>query len=189
MSRCGACALFREGRVEGVGACMSPKAADARGRHPTVRAGMAGVCPDFRPVRRLEPATPATTTGREAAGEKPRPRPKPKPIPKPKEKEDADDAAALRARRVKEAKVGAMGSLDKLGDKLFAELERLDALDLADADAAEMELRRAKSIVEVAGAVTANHATALSAARMMGEVGMAGSQTSMARMLGAGDGA
>ena len=185
MSRCGACALFREGRVEGVGACMSPKAADARGRHPTVRAGMAGDCPDFRAVRvrRLEPAPPATTGTREAAGEKP------KPIPKPKEKEDMDDAAALRARRVKEAKVGAMGSLDKLGDKLFAELERLDALDLADADAAEMELRRAKSIVEVAGAVTANHATALSAARLMGEVGMAGSQTSMARMLGAGDGA
>lgn len=184
MSRCGVCAYFREGRVEGVGACMSPKAADARGRHPTVRAEMVGDCPDFRAarVRRLEPAPPATKDAREAAGEKPRPRP----IPIPKQKE-RDDAAALRAWRVKEAKVGAMGSLDKLGDKLFAELERLDALDLADADAAEMELRRAKSIVEVAGAVTANHATALSAARMMGEVGMAGAQTSMARMLGAGD--
>lgn len=186
MSRCGVCALFREGRVEGVGACMSPNAADARGRHPTVRAEMAGDCPDFRAmrVRRLEPAPPATTDTRKAAGEKPRP------IPIPKQgssKEDMDDAAAMRAWRVKEAKMGAMGSLDKLGDKLFAELERLDALDLADADAAEMELRRAKSIVEVAGAVTANHATALSAARMMGEVGMAGAQTSMARMLGAGD--
>lgn len=185
MSRCGVCALFREGRVAGVGACMSPKAADARGRHPTVRAEMAGDCPDFRAVRvrRLETAPPATTDA--AMDEKPRPTP----IPKQKEREDADDAAALRAWRVKEAKMGAMGSLDKLGDKLFAELERLDALDLADADAAEMELRRAKSIVEVAGAVTANHATALSAARMMGEVGMAGAQTSMARMLGAGDGA
>lgn len=187
MSRCGVCALFREGRVEGVGACMSPKAVGARGKRSTVRAEMAGDCPDFRAVRvrRLEPAPPATTATREVVGEKPKPRP----IPKPKEKEDMDDAAALRAWRVKEAKMGAMGSLDKLGDKLFAELERLDALDLADADAAEMELRRAKSIVEVAGAVTANHATALSAARMMGEVGMAGAQTSMARMLGAGDGA
>lgn len=179
MSRCGVCALFREVRVEGVGACMSPKSADARGRHPTVRAEMAGDCPDFRPKRRV--VAPATADAREAAGEKPRPRP----IPIPKQKE-RDDAAALRARRVKEAKVGAMGSLDKLGDKLFAELERLDALDLADADAAEMELRRAKSIVEVAGAVTANHATALSAARMMGEVGMAGAQAPMARMLGTG---
>jgi polysaccharide pyruvyl transferase WcaK-like protein len=65
-------------------------------------------------------------------------------------------------------------------------IEQDNYIDLADADAAEMELRRAKSIVEVAGAVTANHATALSAARMMGEVGMAGAQTSMARMLGAG---
>lgn len=182
MSRCGVCSLFREGRVAGVGACMSPKAADARGRHPTVRAEMAGDCPDFRPKRRV--AAPATTGARKADGEKQGPRPIP--IPKQKEREDMDDAAALRAWRVKEAKMGAMGSLDKLGDKLFAELERLDALDLADADAAEMELRRAKSIVEVAGAVTANHATALSAARMMGEVGMAGAQTSMARMLGAG---
>lgn len=185
MSRCGVCALFREGRVAGVGACMSPNAADARGRHPTVRAEMAGDCPDFRPKRRV--VAPATTDAREAAGEKPRPIPIP--IPKQNEEEDMDDAAALRAWRVKEAEMGAMGSLDKLGDKLFAELERLDSLDLADADAAEMELRRAKSIVEVAGAVTANHATALSAARMMGEVGMAGAQTSMARMLGAGDGA
>lgn len=181
MSRCGVCALFREGRVEGVGACMSPKASNARGRHPTVRAEMAGDCPDFRPKRRM---LPAERPAHKAAGEKPIPTPIP--IPKQNEEEDADDAAALRARRVKEAEMGAMGSLDKLGDKLFAELERLDALDLADADAAEMELRRAKSIVEVAGAVTANHATALSAARMMGEVGMAGAQTPVARMLGAG---
>jgi len=171
VSRCGVCEHFREGRVEGVGTCMGPTAVSARGRRLAVRAGMDGSCPDFRPKRRE--VAPAPVVARVTVSRI----------------EDMDDASALRAWRVKEAKMGAMGSLDKLGDKLFAELERLDALDLADADAAEMELRRAKSIVEVAGAVTANHATALSAARMMGEVGMAGAQTSMARMLGAGDGA
>lgn len=173
MSRCGVCALFREVRVEGVGACMSPKAADARGRHPTVRAEMAGRCPDFRPKRRVVAPAPAITHA--AMDEKQGP-----------SKEEMAAEAGKWAAPTLLGRRNAMGSLDKLGDKLFAELERLDALDLADADAAEMELRRAKSIVEVAGAVTANHATALSAARMMGEVGMAGAQTSMARMLGAG---
>ena len=175
MKSCGSCVLFREGRVPDVGTCMCATAVGRGGRHPMVCAATdATVCPDFRlRPRRAVRLAPATTHA--AMDEKQGP-----------SKEDADDAAALRARRVKEAKMGAMGSLDRLGDKLFAELERLDALDLADADAAEMELRRAKSIVEVAGAVTANHATALSAARMMGEVGMAGAQAPMARMLGAG---
>ena len=178
MSRCGVCAYFREGRVAGVGACMSPKAVGARGRHPTVRAEMAGDCPDFRAVwlwRTKPAATLEPTTTHTAMDEKQGP-----------SKEEMAAEAGKWAAPTLLGRRNAMGSLDRLGDKLFAELERLDALDLADADAAEMELRRAKSIVEVAGAVTANHATALSAARMMGEVGMAGAQAPMARMLGAG---
>lgn len=172
---CGSCALFREGRVPDVGACMCATAVGRGGRHPMVCAATdATKCPDFRlRPRGAVRLAPAITHA--AMDEKQGP-----------SKEEMAAEAGKWAAPTLLGRRNAMGSLDKLGDKLFAELERLDALDLADADAAEMELRRAKSIVEVAGAVTANHATALSAARMMGEVGMAGAQTSMVRMLGAG---
>ena len=80
-----------------------------------------------------------------------------------------------------------MGSMSKLGDALFAELDRLGSVDLSDADAVELELRRAKSVVSVAGAITANHNVVISTARMMAELGMAEGKAQVAGLLGDGD--
>lgn len=168
--RCGCCAWYVEGgHVEGIGRCRCPKATSAYGTHPTVRAQMdARGCPDFaaRGHRDKEEDRPGLQDGEGVA----RGRAARRPL----------GAAISRGKR-------AMGSMSKLGDALFAELDRLGSVDLSDADAVELELRRAKSVVSVAGAITANHTVAISTARMMAELGMAEGKAQVAGLLGDGD--
>lgn len=82
-----------------------------------------------------------------------------------------------------------MGTLNKLSEGLFAELDRLGELDMGDAEKVDAEIRRARTICNVAAQITANNATALNAVRLqasLADKGMGQPETdALPRMLGA----
>lgn len=82
-----------------------------------------------------------------------------------------------------------MGTIDKLSDGLFAELDRLAELDMGDAERVDAEIRRARTICNVAAQITANNATALNAVRLqasLADKGMGQAETTaIPKMLGA----
>lgn len=95
---------------------------------------------------------------------------------------------ARSARRAAQAMGGSvMGSLDRLEEALFAELDRLGALDLKDSEGVDAEIERARTMCKVSGAITANHGTAMQAARLQSELGL-GKVASMPRLLVGDDG-
>ena len=54
-----------------------------------------------------------------------------------------------------------MDSLSKLNDALFAELERLENVNVADKEHFRDEVSRAKAVASLAENIVANHRTAL----------------------------
>lgn len=77
------------------------------------------------------------------------------------------------------------GSLDRLSDALFEQLDRLGGLDLADTERVDAELERASAVCKVASAITANNATAMAAVRMQADLGIG--KAEMPRLLGQSD--
>ena len=73
-------------------------------------------------------------------------------------------------------------TLGRLNEVLFAELERLDALDASDEDAVRVEVSRSKAIQEVAREVNASAKTIMDAARFRAEWAGA-KQAKMPKML------
>lgn len=64
---------------------------------------------------------------------------------------------------------GGMNSLGRLNEILFAELERLNALDVSDKDAVAAECSRSKAIQNVAREVNQSSKTVMEAARFRAE--------------------
>lgn len=55
--------------------------------------------------------------------------------------------------------------MKRLNDALFAELDRLEAIDATDKDVLREEIDRAKAVSGLASSITANHRLALEVAR------------------------
>lgn len=81
-----------------------------------------------------------------------------------------------------------MANLGDLNDRLFRELDRLDALDMDDQEAVEREVERAHAIQGLAQTTINNAGTILAAMRMQrdAETGVAGT-VHVPRMLSGGD--
>ena len=74
-----------------------------------------------------------------------------------------DEMTEERERRAKSPRANAMG---RLQDALFAELDRLDAIDLTDTDALKAEVERSKAVEGIAHASIANVGIAIEATRL-----------------------
>ena len=173
---CGDCGKFartREGATTGW--CMGVRVAKGERRPVVHENNDARECPDRQhrppacqpaPARRAPTRTPTNDTRQRKQGEPEEARP---------------TAAEIRRPN--------MGTLDKLSDGLFAELERLGELDMGDAEKVDAEIRRAKSICNVAAQITANNANALNAVRLQASLAKKGlgqpETEAIPRMLGA----
>ena len=66
---------------------------------------------------------------------------------------------------------GSKNMLGRLTDVLFEELERLNSIDVSDAEALDAEVKRSRAIQGVAREVNASAATVMSQARLVAEYG------------------
>lgn len=66
---------------------------------------------------------------------------------------------------------GSKNMLGRLTDVLFEELERLNSIDVSDAEALDAEVKRSRAIQGVAREVNASAATVMSQARLVAEHG------------------
>ena len=57
-----------------------------------------------------------------------------------------------------------------VSDALFAEQEKLQALDMSDAGAAQAEIARAKAVKEIAGTIIENHRFVLDVAKTKADI-------------------
>jgi hypothetical protein len=80
----------------------------------------------------------------------------------------------------KEQKTTGQNSLGRLNEALFAELDRLAAVDIKDEDAVKLEISRSKAIEGIAKTTVDNAKAILDATRMRAEFGR---QTPMPKML------
>ena len=71
-------------------------------------------------------------------------------------------------------------ALGRLNEVLFAELDRLSAVDIENEDAVKLEISRSKAIEGIAKTTVDNAKTVLDATRLKAEVGQ---QTHMPKML------
>ncbi|MBR2125816.1 MAG: hypothetical protein IJ943_03680 [Akkermansia sp.] len=74
-----------------------------------------------------------------------------------------DEMTAERERRAKSPRANTMG---RLQDALFAELDRLDAIDITDTDALKAEVERSKAVEGIARATIENVGVAIEATRL-----------------------
>ena len=78
---------------------------------------------------------------------------------------------------------------DQLNDALFAQLDKLQAVDGDDADAMERAIEQTKAVSQLAGNIIANANTAISAMRLYNSAGMGAAELvgRAPKMLGGGE--
>lgn len=81
------------------------------------------------------------------------------------------------------------GTFDKLNDALFAQLDKLQAVDTDDADAMERAIEQTKAVSQLASNIISNANTAISAMRLYDNAGMGAAELigRSPKMLGGGD--
>lgn len=72
----------------------------------------------------------------------------------------------------KEQKTAGQNSLGRLNEVLFAELDRLSAVDIKDEDAVKLEISRSKAIEGIAKTTVDNAKTIIDATRLRAEYGV-----------------
>ena len=90
-----------------------------------------------------------------------------------------DEMTAERKRRAESPRASTMG---RLQDALFAELDRLDALDRSDTDALKAEIERSKDIEGISHAMIENVGVAIEATRLKAQY-MQNATITMPKML------
>lgn len=81
------------------------------------------------------------------------------------------------------------GTFDKLNDALFAQLDKLQAVDGDDAEAMERTIEQTKAVSQLASNIISNANTAISAMRLYDQAGMGAAELigKAPKMLGGGE--
>lgn len=81
------------------------------------------------------------------------------------------------------------GTFDKLNDALFAQLDKLQDVDPADAEAMERTIEQTRAVSQLAGNIISNANTAINAMRLYDQAGMGAAELigKAPKMLGGGE--
>lgn len=80
------------------------------------------------------------------------------------------------------------GTFDKLNDALFAQLDKLQAVDPEDADAMERAIEQTRAVSRLAGHIIGNANTAINAMKLYDQAGLGAAELigKAPKMLGGG---
>ena len=85
--------------------------------------------------------------------------------------------------------MGNKGTFDQLNDALFAQLDKLQDVDPADAEAMERTIEQTRAVSQLAGNIISNANTAINAMRLYDQAGMGAAELigKAPKMLGGGE--